>query len=404
MTANSPFSDLPEHLQLPHIRPIQPIPMKKEEQVIVGLRDPFQLSKESLALPANVYSIVQKMNGDTPAKAIAESTKAPPDQFIDLLNKLDQVGLLWGPTAKRLEEELLQSLKSTKTFPVRTTAALGKSVDACRTQLNQWFDETEDPEFEKPVAAIVAPHLDYFRGWPNYASAYYAWQHADNPDRIVILGTNHFGNGDGVVLSTIGFSSPLGTCPVDEEVTKQLCEKLGVGLTADMLDHHAEHSIELQLPWIQHCFGNVPIVAALIPSPLIPMIEEDGKRTTTQEFVDALRSVLDEVGGTTYFVASADLSHVGQQFGEPRPVDDQRKFDVEKHDREMMTKFIQGDACEFVDAMKWNNNATQWCSIGNMSAVMELVNPSSIELIDYRQWSDDNGAALVSSCAMALTP
>jgi hypothetical protein len=68
----------------------------------------------------------------------------------------------------------------------------------------------------------------------------------------------------------------------------------------------------------------------------------------------------------------------------------------------MMTKFISNDADDFITAMKWHNNATHWCSIGNMSAVIELVKPSEIELIDYRQACDNKGIALVSSCAMAL--
>lgn len=402
MTSNSPFSDLPQHLQHPQVRNIQPIPMKKDNQVIVGLRDPFQLSKNTIALPANIFAIVQKMNGQATAEEIATAAKAPPEQFVDLLNQLDEVGLLWGPTMSTLEDNKLKQLKKDNTFGIRTTGALGKNPEECKKQLNLWFEETEDPEFEESILGVVAPHLDYERGWPNYASAYYSWRNADNPDRVVILGTNHFGNGDGVVLSTIGFTTPLGTCPADQQIIEKLTQECGSGLTADLLDHSAEHSIELQLPWIQHCFGNVPIVAALIPSPLIPMIEDDGERTTTDAFVSALQKILDEVEGTTYFVASADLSHVGQQFGEPRPVDDQRKFDVEKHDREMMTKFIQGDPVEFVDAMKWNNNATQWCSIGNMSAIMQLAKPNSIELIDYRQWCDPKGAALVSSCSMAL--
>ena len=102
MTSKSPFSDLPDHLQSPQVRNIQPIPMKKDEQVIVGLRDPFQLSKESVAIPANIFAIVQKMNGETTAEEIASASKAPPEQFIELLNKLDEVGLLWGPTMSKL--------------------------------------------------------------------------------------------------------------------------------------------------------------------------------------------------------------------------------------------------------------------------------------------------------------
>jgi AmmeMemoRadiSam system protein B len=204
------------------------------------------------------------------------------------------------------------------------------------------------------------------------------------------------------VLSTIGFTTPLGFCPVDENVVTTLTDKFGTSITADFIDHAAEHSIELHLPWIQYCFGDVPVVAALIPNPLIDMIEDDGERTGTEEFVKELKTILHDLEGTTLFISSADLSHVGQQFGEPRPVDDQRKFDVERHDREMMAKFIENDSSEFIEAMKWNNNATQWCSIGNMAAILQLVDSTEIELIDYRQACDQKGIALVSSCSMAL--
>jgi AmmeMemoRadiSam system protein B len=345
---------------------------------------------------------VQLIDGESAVEDIVKKTNAKPEQFVELLQKLDSVGLLWGPTAKKLEAEATARLTDAGSFPIRASGALGEDEDVCKEKMTKWFSEIEDPEFEQPVKAIVAPHLDYDRGWPNYASAYYAWNGAETPDRVVILGTNHFGNGDGVVLSTIGFTTPLGTCQVDKSVVQALVDAFGSAVTADFIDHAAEHSIELQLPWLQYCFGNVPVVAALIPSPLHDMIEDDGERTSTQEFVETLTSILSEVGGTTLFVSSADLSHVGQQFGEPRPVDEQRKFDVERHDREMMSKFIENDPDEFVSAMKWNNNATQWCSIGNMSALLKLVQPTEIELIDYRQACDPKCIALVSSCAMAL--
>lgn len=397
-----PFSDLPEHLLMPALRQFQAWPLKQKDEQFVALRDPYMLRKETMVVPANIFGIIQRIDGNTLAADIAASTKAPADKFIELLKKLDEAGLLWGPTSSQLEKDAVSKLQEEGTFPVRSSGTLGETEEASREQLHNWFSETEDPEFETALKGIIAPHLDYTRGWPNYASAYYAWQNVEVPDRVVILGTNHFGEGDGVVLSTIGFSTPLGTCPVDQPVIEALVEKFGEGITKDLIDHAAEHSIELQLPWIQHCFGNVPIVALLIPCPLIEMIKEDGERTSTEDFIPALRTILDEIGGTTLVVASADLSHVGQQFGEPRPVDDQRKFDVERHDREMMTKFIANDTDEFISAMKWHNNSTHWCSIGNMSAILNLVQPNEIELIDYRQACDERGIALVSSCAMAL--
>jgi len=397
-----PFSDLPEHLLMPALRQFQALPMKKDNQPLIALRDPYMLAKETIVVPSNVYRVIQLIDGNTTSQEIVQTTKVPADQFIELLEKLDGVGLLWGPTSKKLEDEAVEQLRSEGTFPVRSSGSLGETPEACREKIKQWFDETEDPEFDEPVKAIVAPHLDYDRGWQNYAAAYYAWMNTKKPDRVIILGTNHFGNGDGVVLSTIGFSTPLGTCPVDPTIVSKLEERFGTNITIDLIDHFAEHSIELQIPWLQYHFGDVPIVAALIPNPLSEMLEDDGKRTTIDEFVAELQVILEDVGGTTLMVASADLSHVGQQFGEPRPVDEQRQFDVERHDREMMTKYISNDVDEFIAAMKWNNNATQWCSIGNMSAVLKLVSPDEIELIDYRQACDDKGAVLVSSCAMAL--
>jgi AmmeMemoRadiSam system protein B len=400
-----PFSDLAEHLFIPALRNFQAWPVKQKDKQFIALRDPYMLTKDTMVVPTNVFAAIQRIDGDTTAEDIAASIKIKPEQFIELIQKLDQVGLLWGPTASKLEKEALERLHEEGAFPIRSSGSLGETDDECRAQMENWFNETEDPEFEQPILGVVAPHLDYDRGWPNYASAYYSWQEKDIPDRVIIFGTNHFGEGDGVVLSTIGFNTPLGTCPVDQKVVDKLVDEFGEGLTKDLIDHAAEHSIELQLPWIQHCFGDVQIVAALIPNPLIEMIEDSSEsnvRTSTDEFIPALRKILDEVGGKTLVVASADLSHVGQQFGEPRAVDDQRKFDVERHDREMMTKFIANDADEFVAAMKWHNNATNWCSVGNMSAAIQLLSPGEIELIDYRQACDDKGVALVSSCAMAL--
>jgi AmmeMemoRadiSam system protein B len=397
-----PFSDLPEHLLMPALRQFQAWPMQKDGKQFVALRDPFMLTKETLVLPPNVFSAVQLIDGESTLDEIIKKTKAKPEQFIELVKKLDSAGLLWGPTSKKLEQEAVQKLQDAGVFSIRASGALGETADACNKTLDAWFAETEDPEFDQPVKAIVAPHLDYDRGWPNYASAYYTWKDTEKPDRVVILGTNHFGHGDGVVLSTIGFTTPLGVCPIDKTVVAKLTDAFGTGITSDFIDHAAEHSIELHLPWLQYCFGDVPIVAALIPSPLIEVIEDDDARTSTKDFIARLRTILDEIGGTTLFVSSADLSHVGQQFGEPRPVDDQRKFDVERHDREMMAKYIENDASEFIEAMKWNNNATQWCSIGNMSAMLNLVQPDEVELIDYRQACDPNGMALVSSCAMAF--
>jgi len=401
--AGSTDGPLPEHIARPHARPIQPVPVRNQQgQTFIALRDPSMLCERTMVVPATHLTIVQQFQGERSIEEIATHLRAPVQFVSELAKGMDQVGLLWGPTFEKFEASLKERLETSGAFPVSASGSMGKTADECRAKIEQFLADTEDPEVDGEPVALLVPHLDYDRGWPNYAAAYHTLRSVAKPDRVVILGTNHFGVGDGAVLTEYGFDTPMGRCPSDQKIVHALVEQLGKPIIVDQLDHVAEHSIQLQLPWLQYWYPGVPVVAALLPDPLMPMIEDDGERITGEAFTATLRNVLDEVGGRTLFIASCDLSHVGPQFGEPRAVDDQRKVDVERHDRDMMSKFIAGDVEEFLAAMKWSSNPTRWCSVGSMAATLRLVQPKQIELLDYRQACDDKGIALVSSAAMAL--
>lgn len=393
---------LPEHIRKPQLRPIQPVPVQKDGKQLVALRDPSMLCPQTMIVPPQAMAVLQQFRGERSIEQIAAEFSGDAAQFAELAKGLDQVGLLWGPTAERLEEEQKARLRAHGAFPAGAAGSMGSDAAACRSRMDAYFEQTEDPELDGEVRAIVAPHLDYDRGWPNYAAAYYMLRDASPPDRVVVLGTNHFGIGDGAVATEYGFDTPLGRCPVAGDLVAGLTSKLGDAIIVDQLDHLGEHSIQLQLPWLQHCFGEVPILAVLLPDPLVPPIEDDGRRVGGDELVDALRDVMAEAGGRTLLVGSCDLSHVGPQFGEPRAVDEQRRIDVEQHDRDMLSNFLSGDAEAFMGALRWNRNPTRWCSIGTMSAMLRLVEAEAIELIDYRQAFDERGSALVSSASMVM--
>lgn len=394
---------IPEHVRKPHIRPIQPLPIQKDGNQYVALRDPMMLSRDTLVVPPTVLQALQAFQGQLTLEQLADQFSAPLQQVEALAQGLDRVGLLWGPTFEELETQCRKRISDAGAFPVMASGTLGKDEAECRNSIKNYLSETEDPELEGEIIGLIAPHLDYERGWPNFAAAYYALKDMPAPDRVVILGTNHYGIGDGVIGTEFGFQSPMGCCAADKTILDPLIAQLGRPYLVDQLDHMAEHSIQLQLPWIQYFFGNVPVVAALMPDPLSPKFDDESdERTNTEIFIKSLRETINSIGGRTLFVSSADLSHVGPQFGEPRPVDDQRKFDVERHDRDMLAKYLAGDPEEFLAAMRWNKNPTRWCSVGNMSALLQLVEPASLEMIDYRQACDEKGMTLVSSAAIVL--
>ncbi len=404
------LEELPTHLRTPQVRPLQPVPLQAQNKengqttLLIGLRDPSMLSNQMMVVPPPAVQVIQHFRGDRSLEDIAALFKTEVQPLTELVKKMDEFGLLWGPTFERLELEMKTRLLEDGHFPITASGSLGEVAAAARKQLDEWIAQTEDPELETPAVGIVAPHLDYARGWPVYASSYRCFERAERPDRVVVLGTNHFGLGDGVVMSELGFRTPLGTVEPDRVVLSKLKASLGDRLFVDQLDHLPEHSIQLHLPWIQHRWGDVPVVAALIPDPLTPMIADDGGRVGREEFVQALAAALKDVGGRTYVVASSDLSHVGPQFGEPVAVNDQRKIEVERHDRELMGKYMSADPKQFLEACEWTKNPTRWCSIGNMMAALEIVRPGAVELVDYRQACDDQGIAMVTSCSMALVP
>ena len=431
----SETANRPPHLDTPHARPVQPIPVQNDGKQAIALRDPSMLVQQTMVVPPQAMGVIQLFDGSNSIEQIAGKLVREDDperdtnlgkaatQVTALVEQMDKFGLLWGPTFEGYEKQVADKLAETGAFPVQASMSLVQvahqaagggeppespeeqatwAKNLAEGQLTTWMDEAEDPEFDQTVVGLVVPHLDYPRGAEVYAGGYRAWQGAPRPDRVVVLGTNHFGIGDGVVMSPYGHLTPLGRVETDRAVIEGLKAKLGDRLFKDQLDLLPEHSIELHLPFIQHLFGDVPVIGALLPDPLIPMIADDGARVSHDEFVNALREVLAEVGGTTYFVSSADLSHVGPQFGEPKPVDEARRVEVERHDREHLGKFISNDADSFVESMEWCKNPTRWCSIGNMAATAALAGASEIELVDYRQAVDDRGAALVSVAAIAL--
>ncbi len=389
---------LPEHINKPDLRPLLPRRTVKDGQPFVALCDPAQLTQETLVVSAKAVPALEFFHGEETLQQIATRFNSNVAQLAQFVQRLDQFGLLRGPTFERLQRELLAKIDAKGLIPATTSQSIGESEQECRGAIDEYLDEAGSVDPPSPAMGIVAPHQDYGQSWRNYAAAYDGFAGLDRPDRVVILGTNHEGAATGVVLSQYGFETPMGPCPADTAVIGKLKERLGDPLTAGEHDHLVEHSIQMHMPWIRYFFGSVPMIAALIPDPF----SESGEAVTGPQFVEALREVLDEAGGDTRFVASSDLSHVGPKFGEQDPVDDKRRVDVERHDMSMLARFQSGDAKAFLASFRQNGNPTRWCSIGGMAALLELVQPGAVDLVDYHQAADKGGIALITTAAMML--
>ncbi len=436
------------HQQRPKLRPIRGFPAQTPQgQQLIGLADARQVSDRVVYTSPAAQHLLPLMDGTRTIEDLVKQVGRglTPPVLQSLVAQLDEAGLLFGPKFDAMLARMHKDFDDAPVLPPASTAAffdaLGRQKvegepeatdDAARAALSmqrferamqEWkgaaLKDAARSAFETLPKAIVAPHIDYPRGWLNYAAVWGRMPVQDRPSRIVILGTNHFGFSTGVCGCDKGYESPLGVCAVDQDLVATLRRRLGKE-NADRLfqhrfDHEREHSIELQVPWIQHTFGpdasgQFPkVFGALVHDPTVNSGESyDGSGLGFDPFVDALRDAIAELPGKTLVVASADLSHCGPSFGDQQPLageTPQAKEAREKifqHDREMLDMLVAGKPDELIASMSWQQNPTRWCSIGNMVAAYRVVRPERVEMFNYAAAMDQQGYALVSTASLAM--
>jgi AmmeMemoRadiSam system protein B len=133
-------------------------------------------------------------------------------------------------------------------FYPRDPSTLAATVD-------RLLDAVEVPDGEPLAPAYVVPHAGYVYSGPTAAHVYARLRrHAEQVERVVLLGPAHFVRLDGcAVPASTAWATPLGELPIDEvgEIPAQV----------DDAPHAPEHSLEVQLPFLQRALGRpVPIL------------------------------------------------------------------------------------------------------------------------------------------------
>lgn len=175
-----------------------------------------------------------------------------------------------------------------------------------------------NPERNRETTGYVSPHAGYLYSGPVAAHTYYSLAQDGVPETIVLLGTNHSGLGPLVSIYPGGkWITPLGELFVDSELAESV-SKYSELAELDTDAHLDEHSIEVQLPFIQYVYGNsvkiLPIVIGL------HTVE------TAVDLANAIKKAVDETGRDVVLIASSDFNHY-------EPYEITRKKDLEAIER-----------------------------------------------------------------------
>ena len=147
------------------------------------------------------------------------------------------------------------------------------------------------------ASGIVAPHAGYIYSGAVAGTVYAAVR---IPGRFILLGPNHTGRGVALALHPAGqWRTPLGLADIDDELSKMLLRECDL-LTEDKAAHAREHSLEVQLPFLQVLAESPRFAAICIGTSDYGALETLGH---------ALARVIRSISEPVLLIASSDMSH-----------------------------------------------------------------------------------------------
>jgi AmmeMemoRadiSam system protein B len=153
------------------------------------------------------------------------------------------------------------------------------------------------------IIGLVCPHAGYMYSGPVAAHAYYELALDGKPDVVVLFGPNHSGYGSALAVMNKGFwRTPLGDVEIDGELANQVVRESRI-IDIDDSAHSFEHSIEVQLPFLQYLYGSEFKVV-----PICFLMQD---LSSAREVGQAVAKVL--AGKNGIVIASSDMTHYESQ-------------------------------------------------------------------------------------------
>lgn len=391
---------------LPALRPIDISPLPPQDgELFFALHDMSRVSPRTIAVSFAAYFVLAHFDGRTTLGELQGAFRqrfgadVSIEEVRSLAETLDQLLFLHGD---RYERAYAERVAAYRAAPFRDNRSRWPEGEALRAEIEQVLALAPSAPLEA-CAGLIAPHLDYQRGGPCYATAYAAVRALPAFDRYVILGTNHFGRARCVVATGKDVLTPLGPVRTDLPMIEELERRLGQSLRTHEYDHLAEHSVELQVHVLQAILGDHPfeIVPLLCPDPSGPTGTRpaDGRGPDLGDFADALGALILEDRKRTLLIASADLSHVGMHFGEPAPTTREYLEKVGEWDQMLLGLLASGRAEEFVRRVADARNPTRICSVGCVYALARALRGGEVRILRYHQARNEELDMHVTCCA-----
>ena len=392
--------------------------MDHEGRRYLVIRCPQGISTEPAILPAEIVSLVTRLDGETSVSDLVEEFKnqgLSKEMLRDFLNRLDDLFLL---KSEKFTSHFELVKESYSKLSVREPAHAGLIYPSeeieLRELLGQWMG-AEPVEVAKMKESIwMAPHIDYGRGWECYRNVFREFNLSSEKAVVFLFGTSHQMGNSLFRLSPKDYQIPARLFRTDKSAIDFLARDYGKERSfVDEFVHKTEHSIELLLPFLSYVlpadldYLNIPIIVGSFHEFVLgrrdPSTDEE-----FQTFISSMKALVldfEARGFTVDFFSGLDMSHLGHAFGDTEKMSDDVKLkEIEKQDREYLDICCRGSSQELLQHLVRDGDARRICGFPTLFTIFslfeELGRNLSGSLISYHQAVDEGSDTVVTFAGM----
>ena len=403
----------------PALRPVESIvvPDKEHGRVLV-LRDTQGVTDVQAIVPPVLVAVVARFEGSLTCAEIAQEVSqevgadVPVDVVVRLAAEFERGFFLEGSvfrTARaRAERDFAEA-------SVRPASHAGGAYHADARELGRYIERScltkaePVPADGSRMVALVAPHIDPWRGAAGYGAAYGALSAAlpSNAETFVLFGTSHAPMREPFALCRKSFATPLGEVDADRPSIDALAALAeGFDPYADQFNHKREHSLEFQVVFLKHLLGDrpariVPILAGLGAHQA--RREDPDRDPRVARFIDGVRAMVEARPGRVVVIAGADLAHVGPRFGDERAFDAEQRDRLGRSDRQSIEHATSLDATGFWAHVAADLDQRRVCGLAPIWSLVRSVSGGARgRLLHYEQTTDREDGSIVSHAAVGF--
>ena len=389
------------------------MPSPSAEHPGLFIRDPYRYSDAMLIIPPVLTACLECFDGaHTDLDLRASLVRLTGDLNVGplqehLLQTLSSAGFLEDEPFARMKQERIQQFAAS---PVREPAHAGSAYPAESKQLQEtmarYMDGATQPASDG-VFGIAAPHVSPEGGWQSYRAAYGLLGPQHRERTFIILATSHYGDPETFGLTRKRFATPLGEAVTDTGLVDWLAERGGAAVRMEDYCHSFEHTVELQLIFLQHQLGpDVRIVPILCGSFAHSLFnggnpEADDK---VRRFLEALGELGEREAGRAFWVLGVDMAHMGARYHDQFPALAEQGLmaEVGSRDRARIDRINACDAAGFWDLVRENRDDLKWCGSAPFYTFLKAVPQARGKLLRYEQWNIDE-RSVVSFAGMSFS-